>query len=168
MWLEKTMTQSWFADDPPFLVVTIFLARLVQSYKNQARASSGIPPAVMVQSNFVEDVYHDGERLLQQNVILNSDIVADIAASPDFVSKYIGVEKINIGAGYTIRLENEEKDIYKNPVNCEQHIRPEGVISDISQAPGGFTTTHIGETISKNYGVYMSLGRSFQFYKRDS
>jgi hypothetical protein len=120
MRLEKAMTQSWLANDPPFLhvVVTIFLARLVQSYNNQARASSGIPPAVMVQSNFVEDVYHDGERLLQQNVILNSDIVADMAASPDFVSKYNGIQEINIGAGYTIRLENEEKDIYNDPVNC--------------------------------------------------
>jgi hypothetical protein len=86
----------------------------------------------MVQSNFVENVYHDGGRLLQQDAILESDIVADTAASPDSISKYICIEEINIGAGYTIRLENEEKDIYKDPVKLELYIRPEGVISDIS------------------------------------
>jgi len=61
----------------------------------------------MVHSNFVENVYRVDERLIQQDVILNSDIVADMAASLNFSSKYVGTAEIKIGAGYNIMLENE-------------------------------------------------------------
>lgn len=122
----------------------------------------------MVHSNFVENVYRVDERLIQQDVILNSDIVADMAASLNFSSKYVGTAEIKIGASYTIRLENEQKNSYKESVKCEQHTRPEDAIFAIGQARVGFTTTRIGETISENYGLHMSPDRSFQFYKRES
>ena len=120
----------------------------------------------MAQSNFIENVYRADERLIQQDVILNSDIVADMAASPNFASKYVGTAEFKIGAGYTVRLESEQKNPYKDGVKCEQHTRPEDVILAIGQARGGFTTTRIGETISEKYGLHMSPDRSFQFYKR--
>lgn len=90
-----------------------------------------------------------------------------MAASPGFGSKYVGTVETKIGAGYTIRLENEEKNLYRDGIKCEQYTRPEGVLSAIGQARGGFTTTRIGETISENYGLHMSPDRSFQLYKRE-
>jgi hypothetical protein len=114
----------------------------------------------MGQSNFVDNVPRADARLIQQDVILNSDIVADMAASPSFASKYVGAAEFKIGAGYTVRLESEQKILYKDGVKCEQHTRPEDVIFAIGQARGGFTTTRIGETISENYGLHMSPDRS--------
>lgn len=121
----------------------------------------------MVQSNFVENVHRADERSLQQDVIVNSDITADMAASPNNCSRYVSPTEISIGAGYTIRLENEQKNLYKDGVKCEQHTRPEGVITAIGQVRGGPTTTRIGQTVSKNYGLHMSTDKSFQFYKRE-
>jgi hypothetical protein len=120
----------------------------------------------MNQSNFVENAYRADERPIQEHAIPNSDIIADMAASPNFASKYVGNTEIKVGAGYTIRLENEQKNLYKDGVKGKQHIRPEGVISAIGQARGGFTTSDIGETVSEKYGLHMSPDRSFQFYKR--
>lgn len=122
----------------------------------------------MVQTNFVENVYRVGDRLIQQDAILNSDIIADMAASSNFSSKYVGVAESKIGAGYIISLENEQKNLYKDSVKFEQHTRPEDVIFAIGQVRGGFTTTCIGARISKDYGLHMSPDRSFQFYKRES
>ena len=122
----------------------------------------------MVQTNFVENVYRADERLIQQDVILNSDITADMVVSHNFASNYIGTAEIKIGAGYSVKLESEQKNLYKDGVKCEPHTDPEGIISAIGQARGGFTTTRIGVTVSENYGLHMSPDRSFQFYKRES
>jgi hypothetical protein len=113
----------------------------------------------MIQSSFVENVHRADERSLQQDVIFNSDIMADMAASPDFA-------EISIGASYTIRLEQEQKNLYKDGIKCEHDTRPETVVSAIGKARGGSTTTRIGQTVSENYGLHMSPDRSFQFYKR--
>jgi hypothetical protein len=120
----------------------------------------------MIQSSFVENVHRADERSLQQDVIFNSDIMADMAASPDFATKYIGPAEISIGASYTIRLEQEQKNLYKDGIKCEHDTRPETVVSAIGKARGGSTTTRIGQTVSENYGLHMRPDRSFQFYKR--
>ena len=119
----------------------------------------------MLQSNFVDDFHRADERLIQQDVILNSNIVADVAAFPNFASKYISAAEVKIAASYTIRLENEQKNLYKDGAECEQHTCLEDVIF-VGQAHGRFTTTRIGETIPESYVLYMSPDRSFQGYKR--
>ena len=121
----------------------------------------------MAQSNFVSNVLHTDAKPLQKDVILNADIIADMAASPNFASRYIGAAEIAIGAGYTVKLESDEKNLYKDGVKCEPHTTPERVISAISRYRGGTTTTRIGTTLSENYGLHMSPDRSFQFYKRN-
>lgn len=120
----------------------------------------------MAQGNFVENVYRADERATQEDVITNSDIIADVAPSPRFASRHVGTTEIKICASYTIRLEGGRKSLYKNGVKCAQLTHPEGIISAIGQARGGSTTSRIGETISENYGIHMSPDRSFQFYKR--
>jgi len=142
--------------------------KITQSHNNRLQVIQPVLPAVMVQTNFVENVYRIDERFIQQDVMLNSDITADMAASPDFASNHLGIAEIKIGAGYSVKLESEQKNFYKDGLKCEPHTDPEGVISVIGQARGSFTTTRIGVTVSENYGLHMSPDRSFQFYKRES
>ncbi|KAK5132110.1 hypothetical protein LTR08_000361 [Meristemomyces frigidus] len=78
----------------------------------------------------------------------------------------VHASEFGIGADYTIKLEGEEKNLYKNGVKCEPSTPPLSVISDINQSRGTTTTTRLGENISENYGLFMGPDHSFQFYKR--
>ena len=121
----------------------------------------------MTQCNFVANVLHDEHaQPLHDEVILNSDLMADMAASHEFAHQYISPCEMSIGGGYSIKLEGEKKNLYKNRVECEPSVTPESVISDINQSRGNSITSRIGITLSENYGLFMSLDKSFQFYKR--
>lgn len=119
----------------------------------------------MAQCNFVDNVLHRDANEIYDEVILNSDIMANMAASPEFARRYISPSEISIGVGYTMKLEDDKKNLYKNGKKCEQFTSPEIVIADINQYRGT-TTSRIGITISMAYGLHMSPDKSFQFYKR--
>lgn len=120
---------------------------------------------VMAQCNFVDNVMHPDPTPIYDEVILNSEIMADMAASPRYGAKYPSPSEISIGAGYTIKFEENEKVLYKSSVKCEQNTLAELVISHINEERGT-STSRIGTTFSDNYGLHMSPDRSFQFYKR--
>ncbi len=119
----------------------------------------------MAQCNFVDNVMHPDPTHIHDEVILNSDIMADMAASPQHVAKYPSPAEISIGAGYTIKFEEDKKVLYKSGVKCEQDTLADRVISHINEERGT-TTSRIGTTFSENYGLHMSPDRSFQFYRR--
>ncbi|RMZ88886.1 hypothetical protein DV736_g3883, partial [Chaetothyriales sp. CBS 134916] len=120
----------------------------------------------MAQSNFVDNVLHEGMNPIQDEVILNSDLLADMAASPEFAYHYISTSEISIGAGYSIKLEDGEKNLYKDGIKCELSTSPESVITDITNYRGSTITSSIGTIVSENYILHMCPNKSFQFYKR--
>ena len=87
----------------------------------------------MVHCNFVDNVLRHGhERLLQDEIILNSDLMADMAASLQFSKHYISTSEIDIGAGYTIKYEGEQKNLHEGSIKCEPSTSPETVISTMT------------------------------------
>ncbi|RMZ86406.1 hypothetical protein DV736_g6371, partial [Chaetothyriales sp. CBS 134916] len=120
----------------------------------------------MAQSNFVDNILTGDAAPLQGEVIFNSDLVIDMAASPQFDYMYVSPSEISIGAGYSIKLEGEKKNLYKDGIMCEPSTTPESVIYDITQYRGDTRTSQIGTLVSENYGLFMSPDKSFQFYKR--
>jgi hypothetical protein len=120
---------------------------------------------VMAQCNFVDNVMHPDPTPIYDEVILNSEVMADMAASPRYGARYPSPSEISIGAGYTIKFEENKKVLYKSSVKCEQNTLAELVISHINEERGT-STSRIGTTFSENYGLHMSPDRSFQFYKR--
>lgn len=120
---------------------------------------------VMAQCNFVDNVHRNDSRHIHDEVILNSDVMADMAGSPSYAHDHVSPSEISLGAGYTVRFEGDRKVLYKDGAECEPSTPADMVIADINQERGT-TTARIGTTISENYGLHMSSDRSFQFYKR--
>lgn len=79
----------------------------------------------MAQCNFVDNVLHDDVDPLHVEIILNTDMMADMAASPEFNFKfkyrYTSTSERDIGPGYTIKLENEEE-------NLVSHSKSRGIL----------------------------------------
>ncbi|KZF21546.1 hypothetical protein L228DRAFT_269016 [Xylona heveae TC161] len=117
-------------------------------------------------SNFVDNVQHDGIEPIQDDVIANADIVQDMTTSDPTRHRYLSPTEISIGAGYSIKFENDIKNLYKDGTICDQSTLPEAVISNINQYRGGRATSMIGTTVSNNYGLHMGPDHAFQFYKR--
>lgn len=103
---------------------------------------------VMAQCNFVDNVMHSDPTPIYDEVILNSEIMADMAASPRYGARYPSPSEISIGAGYTIKFEENEKVLYKSSVKCEQNTLAELVISHINEERGT-STSRIGTTFSE-------------------
>jgi len=122
----------------------------------------------MGESNFIDNVLHDNStRIIEQPIILNSHIIADMAASSPAQYKHIiSTYEISIDAGYTIKLDKGQKMLYRDGIKCDTSTTPESVISDIRRAWGTTITWSIGITVSENYGLHMSPEKSLQFYQR--
>jgi hypothetical protein len=52
----------------------------------------------MAQCNFVDNVLHPDPTPLQDEVVVNFELIAGMAASPDYAAKYPGSSEISIGA----------------------------------------------------------------------
>ena len=60
--------------------------------------SDSVPTPTTAQSNFVGNVHHDDKRSLGTGIIVNSDLMADIAASPQSALKTTDTSLIEIRA----------------------------------------------------------------------
>lgn len=76
----------------------------------------------------------------------------DMAASPEFNHRYISNSEYSLGAGYTIKLEDEQKNLYKDGVKVEPAVAPATVISVRLFKPSGAELWYLA----------VSLGRSVQ------
>lgn len=120
----------------------------------------------MPPSNFIDNVRHKGAKALQEEVVCNADLMQDMAASDSFAHKYLSPVEVNTGAGYTIRLIEDNKVLCRHGIECQPSTAPETVIFDILTERGDDRTMSIGTTISEKYGLHMSPERSIQFYTR--
>jgi hypothetical protein len=119
----------------------------------------------MAQCNFVDNVLHPDPTPLQDEVVVNFELIAGMAASPDYAAKYPGSSEISIGADYTVKLEDYKTLLYKAGVECDQATLADQVIANINQ-DRGTSTSRIGTTVLENHGLHMSPDRAFQFYTR--
>lgn len=125
--------------------------------------------AAMAQaSNFVDNVLHDGIAQLQPDVIENVAIIADMATSPSFAHRYISANEMDLGAGYSVRMDALAKTLLKNGAPVAANTTTESVMAEISASRGGRQSGGIGSVLSNNYGIHMSGDWAIQMFKRET